>query len=124
MKQQGKRMLFHTLSKKKKKKKEKEANGTILNGIISLFFPGACRRQGKKRLLCSPATPLFPSLCPHLPKNTRQNPYPHSPAIMMKKGEGTPYGAAAGVAVQKPPHATLPCTLTRQGRVASLSSCL
>jgi hypothetical protein len=64
------------------------------------------------------------SLCPHLPKNKRHNPYPYSPAIMMKKGEGMSYPAATGVVVQKPPHATLPCTLTRQGRVASLSSWL
>jgi len=42
----------------------------------------------------------------------------------MKKRERRPYPAAAGVAMQKPTHAILPCTMTRQGRVAPLSSCL
>jgi len=44
------------------KKKEKEANGAVLNGTISLLLPCTRKEQGKKRLLCSPATPLFPSL--------------------------------------------------------------
>ena len=108
-----------------KKKKKKKANGALLNGTIDLLLPLDVQRTGEEEAIMFPCNATISiSLCLHLPKNTRHNPYPHSPAIMMKKREGMPHLAAAGVAVQKPPHATLPCTLTRQGRVASLSSCL
>jgi len=112
---------FHAFEKKRKK----EANGVVLNGTINLLLPLDVQRTGEEEAIMFPCNATISiSLCPHLPKNTWHNPYPHSPTIMMKKREGMPHPAAAGVVVQKPPHATLPCTLMRQGRVASLSSCL
>jgi hypothetical protein len=72
-----------------KKKEEKEANGAILNDTLSLLLPLDTQKIGEEEAIMFPCNAIISlSLCPHLPKNTRHNPYPHSPAIMIKKGEG------------------------------------
>jgi hypothetical protein len=56
------------------------------------------QRIGEEEAIMFPCNATISlSLCPHLPKNTQHNPYPHSLNIMMKKGEGMPYPVVAGV---------------------------
>jgi hypothetical protein len=54
--------------------KKKDVSFIIKEKEKVFFFPWARRRQGKKRLSCSPATPLFPSLsaltCPKIHDTT------------------------------------------------------
>jgi hypothetical protein len=90
-----------------------------LNGTIDLLLPLDVQRTGEEEAIMFPCNATISiSLCPHLSKNTRHNPYPHSLAIMMKKREGMPHPAAAGVggcAEATPRHPALHLDETGQG---------
>jgi len=79
----------------------------------SFSSPGCAAGEEEFMFLFFPAFSL--SLFPQLDQTlTRHTPSTH-PAITLKKGEGSH-------ALQKTPHATLPCAMTRQDKVASSPS--
>ena len=102
---------FHPLFIKKKEAQ----HGVILNGTVLLLLPLDVQRGKKSLCFCFFSRSLSLSLFPQLDQTlTRHTPSTH-PAITLKKGEGSH-------ALQKTPHATLPCAMTRQDKVASSPS--
>jgi hypothetical protein len=82
--------------------------------LCFFFFPWMCS-GGRRVYVFVFFRVLSLSLFPQLDQTlTRHTPSTH-PAITLKKGEGSH-------ALQKTPHATLPCAMTRQDKVASSPS--
>jgi len=98
-----------------KKRGGEARNDVILNDIV-LLLP-LDMQQGKKKVFSRFEFVFFTVLTfflfPQLDKTLTSRTSSTRPVITLKKGEGSP-------ALQRMPHATLPCTMMGQDRVAPL----